>query len=124
MKIRVAFWGLLLVLLSALPVAAQEESAEEVLQGNLNIVWTCIAAFMVMFMQPGFAMLEGVTGSDSAFTFLIFQTVFAATAATIVSGAVAERTKFVSYLCAIAPSSVSLSIPSSASGRGGRCSRE
>jgi Amt family ammonium transporter len=42
--------------------------------------------------------LGGVTGNDWKFTFLIFQTVFAATAATIVSGAMAERTKFISYL--------------------------
>ena len=144
-------WILLALLLGgASAIGAQEESAEEVLQGNINIVWTCIAAFMVMFMQPGFAILEagftraknavniimknmmdfsvgslafflvgfglmfgstsngwfggslfaleGVTGSDWTFTFLIFQTVCAATAATIVSGALAERTKFVAYL--------------------------
>jgi Amt family ammonium transporter len=120
------------------------------MQNNINIVWTCIAAFLVFFMQAGFAMVEagftraknavnilmknlmdfsvgsiaffvigfglmfgksngfcGTTlfgmsgvepGSDWNWTFLIFQTVFAATAATIVSGAMAERTKFVGYL--------------------------
>ncbi|MCP4601631.1 MAG: ammonium transporter, partial [Proteobacteria bacterium] len=126
------------------------EAAKEELQLNINIVWTCIAAFLVFFMQAGFAMVEagftraknavnilmknlmdfsvgtiaffligfglmfgktnglfGTTlfgmsgveaGSDWSWTFLIFQTVFAATAATIVSGAMAERAKFVGYL--------------------------
>ena len=126
------------------------ESIKEELQTNINIVWTCIAAFLVFFMQAGFAMVEagftraknavnilmknlmdfsvgtiaffligfglmfgktnglfGTTlfglsgvepGADWNWTFLIFQTVFAATAATIVSGAMAERTKFVGYL--------------------------
>ncbi len=121
------------------------------LQTNMDIVWTCVAAFLVFFMQAGFAMVEagftraknavniimknlmdfsigslafflvgfglmfgatngvfGTTGfgfggvdwagGDWNFTFLIFQTVFAATAATIVSGAMAERTRFVGYL--------------------------
>ena len=44
-------------------------------------------------------MLDGgdIVG-NGAFTTIIFQTVFCATAATIVSGAMAERTKFSSYL--------------------------
>jgi len=130
--------------------ASAVEAAKEELQLNINTVWTCIAAFLVFFMQAGFAMVEagftraknavnilmknlmdfsvgtiaffligfglmfgksnglfGTTlfglsgvepGSDWNWTFLIFQTVFAATAATIVSGAMAERTKFVGYL--------------------------
>ena len=127
------------------------ESIKEELQTNINIVWTCIAAFLVFFMQAGFAMVEagftraknavnilmknlmdfsvgslaffligfglmfgktnglfgttlfGLSGVEPGtgwnWTFLIFQTVFAATAATIVSGAMAERTKFIAYLC-------------------------
>jgi len=147
---------LLILLLTPIAVFADSidkssmDSIKEELQTNINIVWTCIAAFLVFFMQAGFAMVEagftraknavnilmknlmdfsvgtiaffligfglmfgktnglfGTTlfglggiepGTDWNWTFLIFQTVFAATAATIVSGAMAERTKFVGYL--------------------------
>jgi Amt family ammonium transporter len=149
---------LLIVLMSvsalANPDTDSAKSAEQLsaeVQNNLNIVWTCIAAFLVFFMQAGFAMVEAgftraknainilmknlmdfsigtlafffvgfglmfglsngffgttnfmmigtdVAGKDWNWTFLIFQTVFAGTAATIVSGAMAERTKFVGYL--------------------------
>jgi Amt family ammonium transporter len=121
---------------------------------SINNVWLLLATFMVMFMQPGFALVEaGFTrGKNTAnilmknlmdfsvgaitywlvgysimygagnafigdfslfaynpandsygagysdFSDLMFQTVFAATAATIVSGAMAERTKFNAYL--------------------------
>lgn len=44
-------------------------------------------------------MISGDGAGTWSYTFLLFQTVFAATAATIVSGAMAERTKFVAYLC-------------------------
>jgi hypothetical protein len=31
------------------------DTAKQELQLNINVVWTCIAAFLVFFMQPGFA---------------------------------------------------------------------
>ena len=122
---------------------------------SANVIWTLVAAFLVYFMQAGFALCEaGLTrakntgnilmknmmdfcigtpcfwiigfglmfggtgaliggftpfmqGDFSAvlpdgiplWVYAVFQTVFCATAATIVSGSMAERTKFSAYCC-------------------------
>ncbi len=62
------------------------------------IYW--LIGFGIMFGGSG-ALIGGLdfmtNGGEGGFTTLIFQTVFCATAATIVSGAMAERTKFASY---------------------------
>ena len=77
-----------------------------------NIIMKNMMDFSVgslMFWVIGYSLMYGESikgfigkpelfGFDGDFTALIFQTVFCATAATIVSGAMAERTKFASYL--------------------------
>lgn len=77
-----------------------------VAQKNLTDMLICVCVFYLigftlMFNTSvggwiGFPTLS--SADDRVFTFFVFQTVIVATAATIVSGAVAERMKFTSYL--------------------------
>lgn len=147
-----------LVLMAASGFADEEpltlegvQASVDAVQANADWLWTLIAAFMVFFMQLGFAMVEtgftraknavniimknlldfsmgaigywavgfalmfgatttGFFGTEGFFlsnwdmqdhwtlAFWIFQTVFCATSATIVSGAMAERTNLKAYL--------------------------
>lgn len=145
--------GVLLSLLFVGITHAQEGGETEAIILQIDTIWLLLAAFLVFFMQAGFAMVEsgfsrsknaanllmknlmdfsagtllyfaigfglmygtsaaGIIGTDNFFLSgigfgadsaydwagFLFQLVFAGTAATIVSGAVAERLKFNAYL--------------------------
>ncbi len=134
----------------AAPTVESNAEAIKTVQTNADYIWILMAAFLVFFMQAGFALVEtgltraknainivmkntmdfcfgsiaywavgfglmfgvsatgwfgtsefffsGFKGDNWLYAFWMFQVVFAATSATIVSGAMAERTKFVSYI--------------------------
>ncbi len=64
---------------------------------GLMFGYTAEGTALSLIGVPDLFVLGDYSASYPTYAFLIFQTVFCATAATIVSGAMAERTKFVSY---------------------------
>ncbi len=148
---KVLLFVIVLLTIFVFPIFSEDEIPAEANTGS-NYIWLLLAAFLVFFMQAGFAMVEtgftrakngvnilmknlmdfsggaiayfligwgimyGVSkagglfgwsdfmltsaGAENTYQYAswLFQVVFAATAATIVSGAMAERTKFSSYL--------------------------
>ncbi|MFC1975912.1 ammonium transporter [Chloroflexota bacterium] len=155
MKRKLFFRALPIALLLTLTIGgvAYAQDGGPTPESQIDVIWLLVAAFLVFFMQAGFAMVEsgfsraknaanllmknlmdfsagsllyfilgfglmyGASaggflgtnnfflseigfGADSAYDWagFLFQLVFAATAATIVSGAVAERLKFSAYL--------------------------
>ena len=55
---RIIGMALTFLLATATLAAAEEPVTADAVQSNLNFVWTLIAAFLVFFMQAGFAMVE------------------------------------------------------------------
>jgi len=78
---------------------------KNMLDMGIGFIFFLLFGFALMFGASGngwvitdFSWLSAYHGEHPVWIFWVFQAVFAATAATIVSGAVAERTKFVGYL--------------------------
>ena len=55
--LRPKVWALTLLLATLTPAMAFAEG-EALSQSNANLLWTLLAAILVMFMQPGFALVE------------------------------------------------------------------
>lgn len=88
------------------PNNATSVALKNVLDWLVTTVVFCFVGFGIMFgtswngvFGTGFVGLEGIPTSESAFgvEFVLFQLGFAGTAATIVSGAMAERTSLLTY---------------------------